>query len=117
MHQQQLAEQALRNQLPGPKEHGPQGAIVAIDPSAFGDLAEFKSTVDMLVADLRASQRLPGVDRIRVPGERSGRYRMDGLLLRIDYDDGRQEHRVLITDPAKPGGVLWLDGESYVERR
>lgn len=51
------------------------------------------------------------------PGERAGRYRVDGLLLRIDYDDGTREHRVLITDPAKPGGVLWLDGESYVERR
>lgn len=51
------------------------------------------------------------------PGERSGRYRMDGLLLHIDYDDGSREQRVLITDPAKPGGVLWLDGESYVERR
>lgn len=51
------------------------------------------------------------------PGERAGRYRVDGLLLRIDYDDGSREQRVLITDPAKPGGVLWLDGESYVERR
>ena len=51
------------------------------------------------------------------PGERSGRYRVDGLLLRIGYDNGEHEQRVLITDPAKPGGVLWLDGESYVERR
>lgn len=51
------------------------------------------------------------------PAERAGRYRMDGLLLRIDYDDGSQEQRVLITDPDKPGGALWLDGESYVERR
>jgi hypothetical protein len=51
------------------------------------------------------------------PGDRSGRYRLDGLLLRIDYEDGSREQRVLITDPAKPGGVLWLDGESYVERR
>ena len=51
------------------------------------------------------------------PADRSGRYRLDGLLLRIDYDDGSREQRVLITDPAKPGGVLWLDGESYVERR
>lgn len=51
------------------------------------------------------------------PGERSGRYRVDGLLLRIDYDDGTREQRVLITDPDKPGGALWLDGESYVERR
>jgi hypothetical protein len=51
------------------------------------------------------------------PADRNGRYRLDGLLLRIDYDDGSREQRVLITDPAKPGGVLWLDGESYVERR
>lgn len=51
------------------------------------------------------------------PGTRAGRYRVDGLLLRIDYDDGEREQRVLITDPEKPGGALWLDGESYVERR
>jgi len=51
------------------------------------------------------------------PGTRTGRYRMDGLLLRIDYDDGSREQRVLITDPDKPNGALWLDGESYVERR
>lgn len=51
------------------------------------------------------------------PRQRSGGYRMDGLLLRIDFDDGSREQRVLITDPEKPGGALWLDGESYVERR
>ena len=51
------------------------------------------------------------------PGERAGRYRVEGLLLRIAYDDGTSEQRVLITDPEKPGGALWLDGESYVERR
>lgn len=51
------------------------------------------------------------------PNERSGRYRVDGLLLRIDYDDGSREQRVLITDPDKPGGAMWLDGESYVPRR
>lgn len=51
------------------------------------------------------------------PGERVGRYRVDGLLLRIAYDDGSHEQRVLIADPDKPGGTLWLDGESYVERR
>jgi LDH2 family malate/lactate/ureidoglycolate dehydrogenase len=46
-------------------------AIIAIDPAAFGDLAAFKSSVDTLIRDLRTSERLPGVDRIRVPGERS----------------------------------------------
>lgn len=51
------------------------------------------------------------------PGERAGRYRVDGLQLRIDYEDGSHEQRVLIKDPQAAGGTLWLDGESYVERR
>jgi LDH2 family malate/lactate/ureidoglycolate dehydrogenase len=46
-------------------------AIVAIDPAAFGEIAEFKKSVDQLIRDLHASERMPGVDRIRVPGERS----------------------------------------------
>ena len=46
-------------------------AIVAIDPAAFGDIDAFKSAVDRLVRDLRASERLPGVERIWMPGEQS----------------------------------------------
>jgi L-2-hydroxycarboxylate dehydrogenase (NAD+) len=46
-------------------------AIVAIDPAAFGDIAEFKASVDTLIRDLRASRRLPGVERIWMPGEQS----------------------------------------------
>jgi len=46
-------------------------AIVAIDPAAFGDPDAFKDAVDRLVRDLRASERLPGVDRIWMPGEQS----------------------------------------------
>jgi LDH2 family malate/lactate/ureidoglycolate dehydrogenase len=46
-------------------------AIVAIDPDAFGDVAEFKARVDKLVRELRASERMPGVDRIWMPGEQS----------------------------------------------
>jgi LDH2 family malate/lactate/ureidoglycolate dehydrogenase len=50
-------------------------AIVAIDPAAFGDPTEFKRRVDRVVRDLRGSKRLPGVERITVPGERSGEKR------------------------------------------
>jgi len=46
-------------------------AIVAIDPAAFGDLAQFKAGVDTLIRDLRSSERMPGVDRIWLPGEQS----------------------------------------------
>lgn len=46
-------------------------AIAAIDISAFGDVADFKARVDALIRDIRNSSRMPGVDRIFVPGERS----------------------------------------------
>jgi L-2-hydroxycarboxylate dehydrogenase (NAD+) len=46
-------------------------AIVAINVEAFQPVAEFKKHVDALIRDLRNSQRLPGVDRIRLPGEGS----------------------------------------------
>jgi LDH2 family malate/lactate/ureidoglycolate dehydrogenase len=46
-------------------------AIVAIDPAAFGDVKEFKRRVDAVVRDLRASRRMPGVERILMPGEQS----------------------------------------------
>jgi LDH2 family malate/lactate/ureidoglycolate dehydrogenase len=60
-------------------------AIVAIDPDAFGDLDEFKARVDKLVRELRASERMPGVDRIWMPGEQSHAKRLvnerEGLAL------------------------------------
>jgi len=46
-------------------------AIVAIDLSAFGDVAAFKARVDQLVRELRNSERMPGVERIWLPGEQS----------------------------------------------
>ena len=46
-------------------------AIVAIDLSAFGEVAAFKARVDQLVRELRNSERMPGVERIWLPGEQS----------------------------------------------
>jgi len=45
--------------------------IVAINVEAFQPLAEFNRSVDALVRDLRGSKTLPGVDRVRVPGDGS----------------------------------------------
>lgn len=48
---------------------------------------------------------------------RRGAYRIDGVMLRIRYDDGATEDRVLIADPKDQGrGTIWLDGEGYVRR-
>jgi LDH2 family malate/lactate/ureidoglycolate dehydrogenase len=46
-------------------------AIVAISLEAFGDVLQFKRSVDALVRTLRNSQRLPGVEHIWLPGEQS----------------------------------------------
>ena len=45
--------------------------IVVVDPASFGDPAQFRRNVDTVVRDLRASKRLPGVERIWLPGEQS----------------------------------------------
>jgi LDH2 family malate/lactate/ureidoglycolate dehydrogenase len=46
-------------------------AIVALRVDAFAPVGDFTRAVDALIRDLRGSERLPGVDRIRVPGEQS----------------------------------------------
>jgi L-2-hydroxycarboxylate dehydrogenase (NAD+) len=60
-------------------------AILVIDLSAFGDPAVFKQSVDCLVRDIRNSERLPGVDRIWLPGEQShlrrAQYESSGIPL------------------------------------
>lgn len=49
---------------------------------------------------------------------RNGRYRVEGLILAIDYDDGSKERRVIIADPKDEGkGTMWLDGEGYVYKK
>ncbi len=52
-------------------------AIVAINVEAFQPLAEFRQGMDTLIRDIRASRRLPGVDRIRLPGEGTHTARAD----------------------------------------
>jgi LDH2 family malate/lactate/ureidoglycolate dehydrogenase len=52
-------------------------AIVAINIEAFQDLKAFKAGMDTLIRDIRSSQKLPGVDRIRLPGEGTHTTRAD----------------------------------------
>jgi hypothetical protein len=51
-----------------------------------------------------------------VAPDRRGQYSIDGLTLRIRYDDGTEERRILVTDPTDPKSAIWLDGDSYVRR-
>jgi LDH2 family malate/lactate/ureidoglycolate dehydrogenase len=54
-------------------------AIVAINIEAFQPVPEFKREMDTLIRDIRGSRLLPGVDRIRLPGEGSHAARLDRL--------------------------------------
>ena len=51
--------------------------IIAVDIARFIALDTFKSEVDRHVADLRASKRLPGVEEIRLPGDRRAQCRIE----------------------------------------
>jgi LDH2 family malate/lactate/ureidoglycolate dehydrogenase len=59
--------------------------IVLIDPAAFGDAGLFRRQVDQIVRQMREGTRLPGVDRIWLPGEQSHlrrlRHGVDGVPL------------------------------------
>ena len=52
-------------------------AIIAIDPATFGDPDGFGAAGDRLIRDIRASKRLPGVERIWLPGEQSQTRRIE----------------------------------------
>jgi LDH2 family malate/lactate/ureidoglycolate dehydrogenase len=60
-------------------------AILVLDLNAFGNPQDFKNAVDVLVRDLRSSAKLPGVERIWLPGEQSHlrrqRYALEGIPL------------------------------------
>ena len=59
-------------------------AIAVIDPAAFGDVHAFKLRVDKLVQEIHASERMPGVDQIWIPGEQSHLKRLKHLQQGID---------------------------------
>ncbi len=63
-------------------------AMLVIDPAAFGEVAAFKAGVDQVVRDIRGSGRLPGVERIWLPGEQSHQRRAKYAKLGIPIADG-----------------------------
>jgi LDH2 family malate/lactate/ureidoglycolate dehydrogenase len=78
-------------------------AIVAIDITAFGDLATFKARVDTVYADLRGSRRMPNVDRIWLPGEQSNARRIDNLRDGIPIGAGLRQNLDRLADDLRIG--------------
>ncbi len=78
--------------------------IVALDIARFMPLDQYKADVDRQIAELKASQRLPGVDEIRMPGER-----------RRECRDERTRDGVPLS-PALVGQLDKLAGELSIKR-
>ena len=51
--------------------------VAAVSIEAFMDVDQFKRKVDAVIRSMHASPTLPGVDAVRVPGERSHSIRVD----------------------------------------
>ncbi len=51
--------------------------MIVVDIARFLPLAAFNTEVDRHVGDLRQSKRLPGVDDIRLPGDRRAQCRVE----------------------------------------
>lgn len=54
--------------------------VLALDPSRFQPLDQFKSEVDRHIRSLRASDALPGNAAVRLPGEQRAQRRADRLV-------------------------------------
>lgn len=56
--------------LRGEKKGGFNGLVLAIDPAAFGDTSSFLASVESLADAIHALDPAPGVDGVKLPGER-----------------------------------------------
>lgn len=80
-------------------------AIAVIDPAAFGDPQEFKERVDHLVRELRGSRKMPGVERIWLPGEQSQLKIAENTLHGISISEGLARQ---LSEVAKKLGIANL---------
>jgi LDH2 family malate/lactate/ureidoglycolate dehydrogenase len=81
--------------------------FVAVDPAALGEAAAFKRAVKARIREVKESKRAPGVDEIRVAGERSHAQRRRSLdrgeveIDRFCWEDGlKVAERLGVAAPA-----------------
>jgi LDH2 family malate/lactate/ureidoglycolate dehydrogenase len=96
----------------GDMESGPQAGmdgqfLMALNITAFVDLAEFKSRVDAAIREIKSGRRAAGVDRLWVAGEKEfesrARNRMHGIPL----------NEVTLLDIATTARSLGIDTSAY----
>lgn len=79
---------AITPVLNGGRNGGFNGMVLAIDPAAFGDADAVLGQAAELVKAIRQRDRAPGLDRIRLPGERGYETADKRLESGIDLADG-----------------------------
>lgn len=66
-----LTGPVIRSAVTGIKsELGWGNVVIAIDPSAFVDMSEFKKDIDMAIENIHNSKPLEGVEKVYLPGEK-----------------------------------------------
>jgi LDH2 family malate/lactate/ureidoglycolate dehydrogenase len=66
-------------------------SIVAVNIDAFADVQSFKQNVDELWDVMKSSPTLPGVDEVRLPGERSEQIYRERIAHGVPLNDGQRK--------------------------
>jgi L-2-hydroxycarboxylate dehydrogenase (NAD+) len=66
-------------------------SIVAVDIAAFADVPAFKQDVDEVWDEMKSSPTLPGVDEVRLPGERSEKLFHERMAHGIPLSEGQRK--------------------------
>jgi len=65
--------------------------IVAVDIAAFADVQSFKQQVDEVWDVMKSSPTLPGVDEVRLPGERSEKIYLERMAHGVPLSEGQRK--------------------------
>ena len=80
--------------------------IVALDILRFSPVETFKRTVDAVIREMRNSKKMPGVERIRVPGEQSHAMWLERNAIGVPMNE------TLFKDLQRLGSELAIEGLS-----
>jgi L-lactate dehydrogenase len=72
--------------------------LLVIDPSAFGDADWYASEVKRMSARIRGVRRRPGVDAVRLPGERAQRQAAESRRTGVEMTDELFDRLLKIAD-------------------
>jgi LDH2 family malate/lactate/ureidoglycolate dehydrogenase len=78
--------------------------IIALNVARFSPVEAFKRGVDEVIRDFRNSKRMPGVERIRLPGEQSHATWLERCALGIPLNDA------LLNDLQRVAAELGIEG-------